>query len=357
MFTRVKALRVLRLPVHSLLVSVYPVIHLYSRNTVFVPFEDTLRWSGLSLGIAAIFLVGFGLILRSCAKAGILTSSLIVTFYTFGRIVDLMERRSSQLVLDLNGTLVASLGSLVFLLFILVLMREKIPDEMTFYLNIVSLVLMSLPLFTILSSKYVQAVGSQLDSESLSAIRLEEEAEASMRELSRAELPDIYYIILDGYARADVLDEFYDYDNSSFIAALEDKGFFVASASRSNYLNTTYSLNTSLNLVYFHDFPARMIRTARYNLRTNYVSEFLRGQGYEIVVFDSGTGDTNNQYADHFLSPHKVEPEEGVNAFEQLLLRTTVGSTLLKARSLGEDSEDARKGLGSSVDEVISVVI
>jgi hypothetical protein len=130
--------------------------------------------------------------------------------------------------------------------------------------------------------------------------------------------------------------------------------FFVASDSRSNYLNTTYSLNTSLNLIYFHDFPARMIKTARYNLRTNYVSEFLRDQGYEIIVFDSGTGDTNNQYADRFLSPHEVESEAGLDAFEQLLLRTTMGSAVLKGRSLDGGPKDARNVLNSAVDRELS---
>jgi hypothetical protein len=354
MFTRAKLRKILKLPVHSLLISVYPVIHLYSRNIVFVPFQDTLRWSALSLGVAAIFLVGFALILRSWTKAGILASSLIITFYTFGRVADSMEGPLSQLGLGLDATRLASLGSLVFLLSLLVLIRAAIPDKLTLYLNVVSLVLISLPLFTILSSTYVQAVGSQFDSDSLTAIRREEQAEASMKELSQAELPDIYYIILDGYVRADVLDEFYDYDNSSFIAALEDRGFFVASESRSNYLNTTYSLNTSLNLIYFRDFPARMIRTARYNLRANYVSEFLRDQGYEIIVFDSGTGDTNNQYADRFLSPHEVESEGGVNAFEQLLLRTTMGSAVLKGRSLDGGPKDAKNVLNSAVDRELS---
>jgi hypothetical protein len=227
MSTRGKHLRILELPVHSLLVSIYPVIHLYARNIVFVPFQDTLRWSALSLAIAAVLLVGFGLILRSAAKAGILASSLIVTFYTFGRIVDLVEGPLSQLGLGLDTTLLASLGSFAFLISVLILIRATIPDKLTFYLNIVSLVLVSLPLCTMLSSAYVRAVGSQFGSESLSEIRLERQAEASMGELPQAELPDIYYIILDGYARADVLHEFYGYDNSSFIAALKDRGFEV----------------------------------------------------------------------------------------------------------------------------------
>ena len=37
--------------------------------------------------------------------------------------------------------------------------------------------------------------------------------------------PDVYYIILDSYAREDFLKAVYDYDNLEFIKALQDRGF------------------------------------------------------------------------------------------------------------------------------------
>ena len=51
-------------------------------------------------------------------------------------------------------------------------------------------------------------------------------------------LPDIYYIILDSYARQDVLKEVGGYDNSDFINYLTSKGFYVASESCSKYTHT-----------------------------------------------------------------------------------------------------------------------
>ena len=47
--------------------------------------------------------------------------------------------------------------------------------------------------------------------------------------------PDIYYIILDGYVRDDVLKDLFAYDNSGLIEYLRGRGFFVAEQSRSNY--------------------------------------------------------------------------------------------------------------------------
>ncbi len=58
--------------------------------------------------------------------------------------------------------------------------------------------------------------------------------------------PDIYYIVLDGYARADVLDGLYDFDNDDFISALESKGFVVPEQNHSNYPKTALSIASTL---------------------------------------------------------------------------------------------------------------
>lgn len=62
--------------------------------------------------------------------------------------------------------------------------------------------------------------------------------------------PDIYYIILDGYARQDKLKELYGFDNSEFLDALTRRGFYIASQARSNYAQTRLSLSSSLSMDY-----------------------------------------------------------------------------------------------------------
>jgi hypothetical protein len=49
---------------------------------------------------------------------------------------------------------------------------------------------------------------------------------------SQETLPDIYYIIFDGYAREDILESIYHFDNSQFTEQLSERGFFVAQQSR-----------------------------------------------------------------------------------------------------------------------------
>ena len=62
--------------------------------------------------------------------------------------------------------------------------------------------------------------------------------------------PDVYYVILDTYGSASMLREFYDFENSGFITSLQNRGFFVAEESFSNYAMTTLSLASSLNMYY-----------------------------------------------------------------------------------------------------------
>lgn len=59
-------------------------------------------------------------------------------------------------------------------------------------------------------------------------------------------LPDIYYIIVDGYGRSDLLKELFEYDNSTFLQFLSDRGFYVAEAAHSNYVQTSLSIASSL---------------------------------------------------------------------------------------------------------------
>ncbi len=71
--------------------------------------------------------------------------------------------------------------------------------------------------------------------------------------LQSDQMPDIYYIIADGYGRQDVLKEIYNVDNQSFIEYLKESGFYVADQSRSNYIRTMLSMSSALNFGYLPD--------------------------------------------------------------------------------------------------------
>ena len=139
--------------------------------------------------------------------------------------------------------------------------------------------------------------------------------------------PDIYYIILDGYGRADILQEFMQYDNSPMRTELGSLGFVVAEQSRSNYTQTALSLASSLNMLYLDELDLAGLSArsgdrllAARLIRWNNVLRFLQSQGYQTVAFASGYRATGLEPVDHYLQA----PYGGASWLERLIVDTSM---------------------------------
>jgi hypothetical protein len=156
--------------------------------------------------------------------------------------------------------------------------------------------------------------------------------------------PDIYYIILDAYAREDVLEAFYDVDNSAFIAFLADLGFFVGDQSHANYVQTPLSMASSLNFSYLDPVVTQAGETPpdwarlREMILDSKISAYLRHCGYTIVAFSSGFGATEMTSADVYLAP-KV----ALSDFQNELLNLTPVPTVSLLFSLTSQYEIHRQ--------------
>lgn len=75
-------------------------------------------------------------------------------------------------------------------------------------------------------------------------------AEAGPANLSK---PDVYLIVLDGYARADMLKQYNQLDNTTFLDALRARGFHISEQARANYMYTRLSLSSFLNMRYLNE--------------------------------------------------------------------------------------------------------
>lgn len=113
-----------------------------------------------------------------------------------------------------------------------------------------------------------------------------------------ASAPDVYYIVLDGYARADVLEDLFCHDNTGFLDALEDRGFYVADRSTANYTRTHLSLASTLNTTYLDDLARHLGPDSRTHLPTyemiqrNRVGQFVRARGYRYAQLYTNWGGT-----------------------------------------------------------------
>ena len=144
--------------------------------------------------------------------------------------------------------------------------------------------------------------------------------------------PDVYVLLLDGYARGDILQQRFATDDSAFLDGLRRRGFVVSTNSHSNYLVTNLSLNSFLNYRQLSDVPAIEPLLASptspegppvYRGASNpaILADF-RALGYETIAVSSGFEQVAVRAADRFIDSGDI------NEFEIQLLSPSLVASL-----------------------------
>jgi hypothetical protein len=220
---------------------------------------------------------------------------------------------------------------------VMILRSNRSFSSLTRALNLVSVILIVFPLGQI--GLYAFRSLGVISSERTS-IAVESGLEVPSDQLP----PDIYYIILDAYARDDVLRKQFKLDNEPFMQELEKLGFVIARCSQSNYAQTRLSLASSLNMKYLQDLgddyrPGNNSRVGITGLvRHGAVRQALEELGYTSVAFETGFKGTQWEDADIYLSPSQgslgsIHLFGGLTSFEEMLIRTSAGLVLLDSKS------------------------
>jgi hypothetical protein len=312
-------------PFHPLLIAVFPILSLYAHNIDEVPVQAI--WRPLVVALAASIAVWLllALLARNGRKAALAASAIVLAFFSIGHVANLLPDRWHPAA--------AVVGVLTALTVLTLLLRWKGSlARTTLVVNLASCALIVPSCYTIGLHTVVRAFGgtrpasrgfiyTQEPARSAKAPRTVRPVAATVS--ATMQRPDIYYIILDAYGRADSLRAFYGYDNAPFIRALEQRGFYVAPKSRANYAQTAYCLPTSLNMRYLDDRvqadmpPEDRFEALRAMIDDNAVAEYLRGIGYHYVFVWTGAGITRNETADVELGADSVPPP---SSFEGELL-------------------------------------
>lgn len=256
-----------KLIIHPFLFAVLPVVFLYRNNIDLVQIIDLVFPLIINLGLVAIPLSIFLRFSKNRQQAAIESTIFIFGFSTYGK---------SMFVLH-NPRYVFILYGLIFILFTWLNYRKsKYHSQIAEFLNIFSIVLFIISMTNI----FPHWLKKDPPLEPPSIIETD----------IPSNLPDIYYIILDGYGGSEFLSEIYNFDNTQFISMLEQKGFYVVDNSLSNYYRTVLSLNSTLNIQYLeNDFDWDT------NLRgtnNNYVNEQFKYFGYNIYTIHNDTDTT-----------------------------------------------------------------
>lgn len=323
-------------PWYSFAFSLYPALALLSANIGQVEAGAGVRVLPISLALGALLYFVFWIILRQVHRAAFLTTLWMALFFTYGHIYNLL----ADLLPDFNLTPWLLAGWAVLLL---AAVRWATRPKLEFASAAAGLNAVTLGLL-ILSGGQILLGSRAVDGHRVAA------EFAPIQELHPPEgqsLPDVYYFILDSYTRADLLESAYGYDNSEFIAGLEQRGFYVASCAQSNYVRTEVSLSSSLNMQYLQDLdplfnPENIGRTRLWDsLKHSAVRYNFESLGYETVNYATGFAWNEIRDVDIFYSPPPLS--SGLSEFEGLFLRTTLARY---AEDLGWVDSDAVMGQG-----------
>jgi hypothetical protein len=319
-------------PLHTIVFAAYPILALLVSNLSEVSLATAVRPMVLSLIAGIILFLILRLILRDGRRAALISSAVLILFYSYGHIYILLKGVNLQGVyLFRHRTLIPILVGGVFLLVWWILRETNRISVATSFLNASCLYLLILSLYQ-LTSFLLQARTSQTE--------VNQNVQTLQLKVNR-QPPDIYFIILDGYGRADVLKNKFGYDNSEFLNTLREMGFYVADCSQSNYAQTQLSLSSSLNFNYIDALTNRYVagmddRTGLDAfIKHSAVRESLEAAGYKTVSFATGFLLSELYDADYYLAPEREIGE--LNEFERLLLQTTFARTLQDGRSLGAE--------------------
>jgi len=272
--------------IHPFLFTLFFVTFLLANNVGEMSLSEIVVPLFILLGVTLAALVALKYLFHSAEKGGLFLSFFLIAFFSYGHIFNLI-RDTTILNFEVGRHRYLSvLFVMVLGLIFYFLKKARHPlTKGTNYLNYLSIILVFFSFFQIFSYE-ISSAKWKMDE----AFVLEEENLQGSQGLHHPQR-DIYYIILDGYPRKDVLEKNYHFDNSDFIARLEQLGFYVADLSRSNYAMTFMSLASSLNMIYLDDVVARVGKKAQGRkipeeiYQWSNAHRFLKSQGSKRIVF------------------------------------------------------------------------
>lgn len=291
---------------HPFLAALYFPLSLYSSNTSETDLGVLLWTLGLCLTVAGVFYGIMTLALKRSDRVPLCLTAYITLFFVYGYLFTAIQRwLVYSWIMQLDTTLhprfihIVSLSlhitlTLIYLVIAISLWRwaAKASTGNPHVNRAVMLAAVYLIVTASLSAAWdIHRSSGDAPSSHVNTPQIN----ASAADLQSQIRPDIYYIILDGYSRDDVLKQFYKHDNAEFIGFLEKAGFYVPRHSYSNYGHTLPSLSSSLNMKY-HDereFDVQRLGHKAVDkkyfdlIRNNEVMSHFKSYGYQIVNLSS----------------------------------------------------------------------
>jgi hypothetical protein len=313
-----------------------PIVSLYARNVTETLPRQLIAPLLISVASAAVLWLVLFAVVRDARRSALLASLVVLLFFTFEHIDDAIDalfqyfwiERGARYEVPPAILCLVTLGIAAGLATTIV-RKARSWTRTTAFLNVFALIGVVWPAgMAAWTRAHSTAPGPRV-------------APVLARGLQSAARPDIYYIILDAYARTDVMKELFDLDNRPFLRHLEERGFYVAGRSTTNYCQTPLSLSSSLNAVFLDDLVQGLgtdqTELGRF-IGENAVARTLRPLGYKFVSFSTGFDPTEHPESDAYYTPFPH-----MSNFHRMLIDGTPLARVIPKASLRDGTSAARE--------------
>jgi hypothetical protein len=313
-----------RFPFHPFLLAIYSALALLAYNIREVNVSVAVRPLFFSLALALALLGILRLAFKHWLPAALAASLILILFFSYGHLYEFLKA-NPVFGMQLGRYRLLAPLYLVFMGLGLwwVAGRKSNLSQLTFFLNILAAFLLLFPLVQ-MGGYAVQQAASQ------KKLQANPKENGQIVSAAAQNEPDIYYIILDSYTRADVLQKDFGYDNSHFIDSLRRMGFYVADCSLTNYPATEISLSSSLNMAYLQDIAQSLPAGTNLGsviislLKHSQVRTQLESIGYKTVAFATGYDWIEWKDASLYLEPEfNLLSFKEMRPFEAMFIKST----------------------------------
>jgi hypothetical protein len=287
-----------------LLAYVFPIVHLYARNadkleiaSLRLPLTASLLSGAVAYGV--FFVAPLGKVQHSRLRASMAAAVSAVFFHGYGAALTYL-RQWDRFSVEHYNLLPAALILAFYVGLLFGLLRRGFATAIWNVMMVAAVALVGYNTAITLPGEIARLA----DREAERVPPVHAAQPAAERSLEQP-YPDIYYIVFDEYAGFEAIRGYWkDHSADAFEAFLEEKGFFIASESRSRTLSTITELVSRMDMrVYPEKTDAKITVKA---LRQNRAMKVLKQHGYTTVVMDMAfpdiRADINLQYAPEQVS-------------------------------------------------------
>ena len=259
----------------------YPILFLYFQNIYEARERHLIAITAIYILFSSFTLLLTQLLFRNLSRASMFTNGILVIVYNFEFAVSIFSNKTIGYVL-ISVFSVILLGLLFFLSRKMVATTQNTLNSIWAFTLLFLLLVNFIPVAPYMMKKIISHIPSSTARVSSTEVSNSTYTPNDKSHPSETTYPNVYLMIFDEYGGTQNLEHYYGYDNTGFLATLEDLGFNISHNSYNREsISTITNVPNLLNLDYVvrHETEAQDYLT---HLMNPYLYTFFKERGYDI---------------------------------------------------------------------------